>query len=127
MYTITDVVEMGYLTEAGESRGGSIQITLEFQEMLDEEAKKSVLTVIDSLDHCLVTSNKSAVQYSVRHFLLSNSVSQFHDIHTILHELLHTQMRTCAIPVLCTVRLGKESFSAKLQSYSEIVTYRVEG
>jgi len=116
MYKITDVVEMGH----GSLIGGSVSISLEFDDILDHDDKIHVLEIIDYFDHCLVTDNEALSKMSSRYFLLDKSVSIFEDIHTILFEFIKKD-------IMCTVTLGKESFSKKLKSYSNILKYNHEG
>jgi len=116
MYKLTDVVEMGH----NPLIGGSIVISLEFDDILPENEKFSILEVIDYLDHCLVTDNKEMTNFSSRFFLLDKSVSLFHDIHTILYNFIQENYK-------CTVTLGKESFTKELESYSKLLEYNHKG
>lgn len=116
MYKITDVVEMGHSPLIG----GSITISLEFNDILTKNNRDLYLKIIDALDHCLVTDNKDMIKHSARFFLLDESKSLFEDIHTILYYFVKRECR-------CTVTIGKESFTEKLRSYSGLLKYNYKG
>ena len=116
MYKITDNVEMGHSPLIG----GTIEISIELDKIPSKEKTKEILTVMDYLDHCLVTNNKEMIKFSKRHFLLDKSVSLFEDVQTILYYFLKENY-------VCTVSIGKESFTEKLAPHSKILEYNHKG
>jgi len=116
MYKISDVVEMGH----NPLIGGSIEISIEFNRILGKEEADKYLTIIDYLDHCLVTDNEQITEFSYRFFLLDNSLSIFEDVHSVLYYFLQQ-------PLNCTVKIGKESYTDILKPHSKILKYNYKG
>ena len=116
MYRITDTVEMGHFPLTG----GSIDISIELDGIPSKKKIKEILEVIDCLDHCLVSDNAAFIEFSERSFLLDKSVSLFEDVHTILYHLLKEDY-------VCTVQLGKESYTNRLKRSSKLLSYNHKG
>ena len=110
MYKITDTVETGH----SKFTGGSVTISIQTENILNDHEKEKILKAIDCLDHCLITDNKEFIKFSQRYFLLDKCLSIFEDIQTILYFILKQDY-------ICTVTLGKESYTNKLKNYSNII------
>lgn len=117
---LTEITETGYFSKNSFLVGGSIKIILEIDKILSENEKNEILKIIDYLDHTLITDNKEIIKFSSRFFLLDKVTTIFQDIHTILYYFLKE-------PYLCTVSLGKESFTKRLKSYSNLLKFNKEG
>jgi len=125
MYQIKDIVELGHMNETG----GSVKIALKFNGIVDPEP---YLTLIDSLDHTIITDNTKVTTMSVRYFLLSESRSLLRDVVTVMSNLIMEYERTLdakdLIPCIeCIVELGKLQFSSELIEFSKLVSMSVEG
>lgn len=121
MFSVKDVVEMGHLKFIG----GTVQIEFQFNEIVKSAP---YLKIIDSLDHCLVTDNESALKFSSRYFLLDNSKTLFEDVVTIMSHLIQTSVdQTFLEPTAIVVSIGKETFSSPMKFTSNLISYCNEG
>lgn len=114
-YTITETIEVGH----DRFIGGSVTISIKLRYIPQQTEKNNILSIIDCLDHSTITTNENTAKYSTRFFLLDKSVSIFDDIQTILYYFLGDRV--------CTVTLGKESYTNKLYQTSELLKYSCEG
>jgi hypothetical protein len=121
MFSVKDVVEMGHLKKIG----GTVQIEFQFDEIFNSAP---YLRIIDSLDHCLITDNESALKFSSRYFLLDNSTTLFEDVVTIMSHLIHSSVdQTFHEPTSIIVSIGKETFSSPMKYTSNVISYCNEG
>lgn len=116
MYKLTDVVEVGHDVFIG----GSVTISLEFDNILSQTEKEQFLKIIDYLDHSTITSNADMLEYTERFFLLDKSTSLFEDIQTLLFHFIKEDL-------VCTVTLGKESFTNNLSQTSNVIKFNHKG
>jgi len=65
LHTITEEVECGHFSDIG----GTVTIGITLKNPIDVDVD-AYLDIMDSLDHCLITSSKEPVQFSQRYFLL---------------------------------------------------------
>ena len=114
MYKLTDIVEMGHTHYTG----GSIEIGIEFDSILQEKKKKEILNIIDYLDHCLVTDNKEYIQYSARYFLLKKCNNIFTDIRDIISYFIDYKS--------IKIKLGKEECILSDIKLNNILLYNKE-
>lgn len=88
MHKVTDVVEIGHITDMGGSTNISVtyterQFTNEVRNLVDLTKK-----VIDRLDHCLVTDLESDIQYTERYFLIDKATTLQEDSAFVIDKLL---------------------------------------
>jgi hypothetical protein len=102
VYKITDIVEAGHSKEIG----GSVKISITFDNILPKEEKEKVLDVIDRLDHSLITDNKDFLDFTERYTLLKQSKSPLEDIVGIISSYLSDFEEI-------EVSIGKETFISK--------------
>jgi len=74
---VTETVEMGHSLYTG----GSITISVE---VYNDEEKDYIKSMIDTLDHTLVTTSPELVKFSSRFYFLESSDNIFDDINSIL-------------------------------------------
>ena len=84
MYIVRDLVETGHHPGIG----GTFNIGIHLNTQIDNQGKKTILDIIDRLDHCLITTSKELSDISHRYFLLDNSSGLYHDIVSVLYYLL---------------------------------------
>lgn len=115
MFRITDEVEMGHSVYTG----GTIVISVGYNEIQNEEKIKNVLKVIDYLDHCLLTDNNGYLKYSERYFLIEKSESIFDDVIGVISNFINDFEEI-------TVSLGKLSYTSKHKPI-KLISYSTKG
>ena len=118
-FIIKDVVEMGHLKYIG----GSIEIAVHFDTIVPSTVIEKCLEAIDSLDHCLVTDNHRASEFSQRYFLLDSCCDLYQDVVSIITYLLLDVLNISAIEV----QYGKCKYKSEPVIYSDVVEYSVQG
>lgn len=115
MFTITDEVEMGH----SKFTGGTVVISLSFDEIKTDIDIKNILSIIDYLDHCLVTDNEDYLKYTTRYFYIENSENIFIDIVGIISNFI-TDFKEIKI------QIGKLSYTS-IHNPINILSYNKEG
>lgn len=83
-YEIVERVETGYGN--GTCVGGTIRVKLTFDQYIEDTSQYS--KIVDMLDHCFVTANNEAKQFSTRIFVLSKVTNFYNDIISIVTQLI---------------------------------------
>jgi len=121
-YTVYDLVEVGHNKETG----GTIKVSLTFDNYVEKE---HYLTIIDYLDHSLITDNQSDLEFTKRFFLMKNNANKvssylFDNIRDIIHNFLTNH--SCIL----TLELDKEIITFELDCNNKpntLLNYYVKG
>lgn len=127
MFKIKDIVELGHMEETG----GSVNITLAFKDHLDKDQIEDYLSIIDMLDHSVISAHDFIKTKSARFFHLGRSCGIMVDIVQIISKLIkeyedkRTSVNTC---INCIISLNKIEYESEiLMSSGNILDYSTEG
>ena len=117
MYWIRDVVEVGYYSN--NSKGASVEIGFGFKEYSPNVTDRA-LSVIDKLDHLLITDDAVLTENSERYILLNKLDNLLEDIYIILSDLWQEEESYYGtkLPKKISIKTGKEEIVWKYV-YSE--------
>jgi len=115
MYKLSDRVETGHFKNVG----GTLYIDLEFDKFVDKE---KYLTILDYLDHCIISDSLQISEFAERYFILDKSFNLFEDVISIISNFLPGDEL-----VLISVRKGKETYSSYPNTKSKILKYKIKG
>lgn len=125
MYKFNDVVEVGYL--ANGNVGGSVYISIEVTKY-DIEIFKDLKTIIDKLDHTILTDKDEIISFSKRFYLLDSLENIYVDISSIIKYFLKDKEYKEYLKMV-DIKIGNISYNINFDDIKDkkIIKYRAEG
>lgn len=115
-FIITDVVELGHIREVG----GTVDISLIFDEStpVTDLIRKASLSIIDHLDHTVITDTDAVLKFSERYFKINKSIDFFQDVHSVLYKLINDSDILVGVnrPTGINIKYSKFEYQAELES-----------
>ena len=120
-FKLTETVETGFLSKKNkETFGGTIDVSLLSKKEIDSSTKNILISLIDNLDHCLITDVKSSLKFSDRYYLVQDASGGF--LQTAASVLASEIMRETNIQdLVIEVQNSKETYRTLLQNEIDVV------
>ena len=120
-FKLTETVETGFLSKKNkETFGSTIDVSLLSKKEIDSSTKNILISLIDNLDHCLITDVKSSLKFSDRYYLVQDASGGF--LQTAASVLASEIMRETNIQdLVIEVQNSKETYRTLLQNEIDVV------